>query len=185
MKKQFDKGFITPQPVLIVATYGEDGSPDAMNAAWAGQVGPKQISLSLSPHVTTENIKRRGAFTVSFATKDRIAACDFVGIVSLGKVADKMEKAGFTVTKSAKVDAPLIDQLPVVLECAVVSVSEEYGETRIVGEIVGMSADEDVLTDGKVDLDKLQPVLFDSSALCYRDVGPSVGGAWNVGKSLM
>jgi len=185
MKKSFDKGFITPQPVLIVATYDEKGNADAMNAAWCGQVGPKQLSLSLSPHTTTENLKNQKAFTVSFATKGKIAACDYVGLVSLSKVADKMQKSGFTLTKSGKVNAPIINELPVALECEVVSVSEEYGETRVVGEIVGMLADESVLTDGKVDLEKLHPVMFDSSAMCYREIGASVGEAWNIGKSLM
>lgn len=185
MKQSFDKGFLTPQPVFIVATYDKDGKADAMNAAWAGQVGPKQISISLSPHTTTENLKSQRAFTVSFATKAQIAACDYVGLVSQGKVADKMEKSGFSTVKSEKVNAPIIDQLPVALECTVVSISEEYGETRVVGEIVGMAADESVITDGKVDLEKLQPVMFDSSALCYREIGANVGGAWNIGKSLM
>lgn len=185
MRKAFDKGFLTPQPVFIVATYDANGKADAMNAAWAGQVGPKQLAIALSPHTTTENLKAQKAFTVSFATKAQIAACDYVGLVSLGKVSEKMQKSGFTTTKSEKVNAPIIDQLPVTLECNVVSITSEYGETRVVGEIIGMSADESVLTDGKVDLTKLQPVMFDSSALCYREIGESVGGAWNVGKSLM
>ena len=185
MRKELEKGFLTPQPVFIVATYDEKGNADAMNAAWCGQVGPKQLSISLSPHTTTENLKNQKAFTVSFATKEQIAACDYVGIVSLGKVADKMQKSGFTLTKSGKVNAPIINELPVALECKVVSVSEEYGETRVVGEIVGMSADETVLTDGKVDLEKLNPVMFDSSAMCYREIGANIGGAWNIGKALM
>ena len=185
MRKEFEKGFLTPQPVFIVATYDENGNADAMNAAWCGQVGLNQLSISLSPHTTTENLKNQKAFTVSFATKPQIEACDYVGIVSLSKVKNKMEKSGFTVTKSGKVNAPIIDQLPVAIECKVISITEEYGETRVVGEIVGMSADESVLTNGKVDLDKLQPVMFDSSILCYREIGANVGGAWNVGKKLM
>lgn len=185
MKKSFDKGFLTPQPVFILATYDKDGKANAMNAAWAGQVGPKQLSVSLSSHVSTENLKNQKAFTVSFATKEMIASCDYVGIVSVAKVPNKLEKAGFSTTRSEKVNAPIINELPVALECKVISISEEYGETRVVGEIVGMVAEEDVLTDGKVDLEKIHAVMFDSSLLSYREIGTIVGGAWSVGKKLM
>ena len=185
MRQNVKEAIVTPQPVFIVATYDENGNANAMNAAWAGQVGPKQIGMALSPHNTTENLKNQKAFTISFATKEQAAACDYVGIVSLNKVPDKIEKAGFTTVKSEHVNAPIIEQLPVAIECNVVSVTEEYNETRIVGEIVNMSVDESVLTDGKVDLDKLHPIMFDCSALCYREIGANIGGAWNIGKSLM
>lgn len=185
MRKNIAESIVTPQPVFIVATYDENGNANAMNAAWAGQVGPKQVALALSPHNTTENLKNQKAFTISFATKEQAEACDYVGIVSMNKVPDKMAKAGFTTSKAEHVNAPIIEELPVALECNVISISEEYKETRVVGEIVNMSVDESVLTDGKVDLDKLQPIMFDCSALCYRTIGENIGGAWNIGKSLM
>lgn len=182
MKQSFDKGFITPHPVFIIATYDENGNPDAMNAAWVGQIGANQLSLSLSPHRTTTNIRANMEFTVSFATKEQVQACDYVGIVSGNKVPDKLAKCGFTVTKSDKVNAPVIDQLPVAIECRVIELQEEFKETRVVAEIVGMKADDSVLTDGKVDLSKLHPIMFDTVALCYREIGDNVGGAWNAGK---
>jgi flavin reductase (DIM6/NTAB) family NADH-FMN oxidoreductase RutF len=181
MKQSFDKGFVTPLPVFIIATYDKDGKPNAMNAAWAGQVGGDLISISLGSHVSTDNIKANREFTVSFATKDFVAECDYVGMVSQAKVPDKLDKTGFTVTKSEKVNAPIIDQLPAALECRVKDIIEEYGETRVVAQVVGMVADDSVLTDGKVDLGKLQPVMFDSSARAYRVIGENVGGAWNAG----
>ena len=184
MKKSFDKGFVTPLPVFIIATYDKDGKPNAMNAAWAGQAGGDLISISLGSHVSTENIKLNKALTVSFATKEFIAECDFVGMVSQAKVPDKLEKAGFTVTKSDKINAPIIDQLPVALECNVKDIIEEYGETRVVAQVVGMTADESVLTDDKVDLDKLSPLMVDSSARAYRVIGGIAGGAWNAGKKF-
>ena len=184
MKKSFDKGFVTPHPVFIIATYDENGKANAMNAAWVGQVGGNQLSLSLSPHRTTTNIKNNKEFTVSFATKEQVEACDYVGIVSGDKVPDKLEKCGFTVTKSDKVNAPIIDQLPVAIECKVVELQEEFNETRVVAEIVGMKADDSVLTDGKVDLEKLHPIMFDTVALSYREIGASVGGAWSAGKKF-
>ncbi len=185
MKQSFDKGFITPHPVLIIGTYDANGTPDAMNAAWGGQVAGNQISISLSSHRTTDNIRLNNEFTVAFATADQIAACDYVGIVSANKVENKLEKCGFTVTKSDKVNAPVIDQLPVTIECRVIGFQEEFNETRVVAEIVGMKADEDVITDGKVDLGKVGLVVFDTVGLCYRTVGDSAGQAWGVGKKFM
>lgn len=183
-KQSFDKGFITPHPVLIIGTYDENGTPDAMNAAWGGQIGGNQISISLSPHRTTDNIKLNKEFTIAFATADTIAACDYVGIVSGNKVENKLEKCGFTVTKSDKVNAPVIDQLPVTIECRVIELQEEFKETRVVAEIVGMKAEESVITDGKVELGKVGLVVFDTVGLCYRTVGDSVGAAWGIGKKF-
>ena len=185
MKQSFDKGFLTPHPVFIVASYDENGEPNAMNAAWGGQCGGMQVSISMSHHRTTDNIEKAKAFTISFATQDQAAACDYVGIVSQDKVPDKMAKCGWTVTKSDKVNAPIIDQLPVAIECKLVEIQHEFGEMRIVGEIVGMKADDSVLTDGKVDLAKLKPIMFDGAALCYRTIGDNIGGAWNLGKKFM
>lgn len=185
MKKSFDKGFVTPLPVFIIATYDKDGKPNAMNVAWAGQAGGDLISISLGSHVSTENIKANKEFTVSFATKELLAECDYVGIVSQANVPDKLGKAGLTVTKSERVNAPIIDALPVALECKVIDIIEEYGETRVVAQVVGMIADESVLTDDKVDLDKLKPLMFDSSAKAYRVIGEIAGGAWDAGKKFI
>ena len=186
MKQSFDKGFVTPLPVFIIAAYDENGNANAMNAAWVGQVGGNLVSLSLSPsHKTTANIKAVKEFTVSFATKEYVEACDYVGMVSGSKVPDKLAKCGFTVTKSDKVNAPVIDQLPVAIECKVADIQEEFGETRIIAEIVGLKADDNVLTDGKVDLSKVHPIMFDTVAGCYREIGENVGGAWSAGKKFM
>ncbi len=185
MKQSFEKGFFAPLPVLIIGTYDADGKPDAMNAAWGGQVGMSQISVSLSSsHKTTENIKLTKEFTVAYATSEYIAACDYVGIVSGNKVADKLEKCGLTVTRSDKVNAPVIDQLPVTIECRVLDIQEEFNETRVVAEVVGLKADENVLTDGKVDYSKVGLVTYDTVSKCYRTVGESVAAARSVGKKF-
>ena len=185
MKLSFEKGFFAPLPVLIIGTYDSNGTPDAMNAAWGGQVGMSQISLSLSAsHKTTENIKLNKEFTIAYATAEQIAACDYVGIVSGNDVANKLEKCGFTVTKSDKVNAPVIDQLPVTIECKVIDIQEEFGETRVVAEVVGLKADESVMTDGKVDYSKAGLVIYDTATKCYRAVGDSVAAARSVGKKF-
>ena len=185
LKINVEKSFVTPLPVFIIATYNAEGIANAMNAAWVGQIGRDIISISLGEHPSTENIKLNRAFTVSFATKQYTAECDYVGLVSFKKEPDKLKKAGFTVTPSDKVNAPIIDQLPVALECEVVDIIREYGETRVTAKIVGMTADESVLTDGKVDLSKLQPIMYDSSAKTYRVIGENVGGAWDAGRKFM
>ena len=185
MKQSFDKGFFATLPVLIIGTYDENGTPDAMNAAWGGQVGMTQLSVSLSSsHKTTANIKLNREFTVAYATADQIAACDYVGIVSGNKVWNKLEKCGITVKKSDKVNAPIIDQLPVAIECRVIDIQEEFNETRVVAEVVGLKADENVLTDGKVDYSKAGLVIYDTVAKCYRAVGESVADARSVGKKF-
>ena len=184
-KQSFDKGFMTPQPVLIIGTYNENGTPNAMNAAWGGQIGRSQISVSLSSkHRTTDNIKLNKEFTIAFAAVSQLAACDYVGIVSGNETENKLEKCGFTVTKSDKVNAPVIDQLPVTIECRVIELQEEFGEIRVVAEIVGMKADEEVLTEEKVDFDKAGLVIYDTVSKCYRRIAENVGTAWGVGKKF-
>ena len=183
MKQSFEKVFFAPLPVLIIGTYDANGVPDAMNAAWGGQIGMSQISVSLSAsHRTTDNIKLNKEFTVAYATAEHIAACDYVGIVSGNNVENKLDKCGFTVTRSDKVNAPVIDQLPVTIECRVIDIQEEFNETRVVAEVVGLKADESVLTDGKVDYSKAGLVIYDTVSKSYRAVGESVAAARSVGR---
>ena len=171
----------TPQPCVMIATWDKDHTPDVMMAAWAGQYDHNQIVVSMSKHKTTENIELTGAFTVSFADVRTVAESDYLGIASGAKVPDKVAKVGFTVSPSPNVDAPIIDQYPLTLECRVVS----WKDGILVGEVVNMSADECILTDGKVDLGKLQPIVFDAAALTYRALGEVVGQAWGSGKKFM
>ena len=186
MKKNFGaKAVITPLPVLIIATYNEDGSADAMNAAWGGQCGPKHIALNLGNHVSTENIKRNKAFTVSFADKKNLVASDYVGLVSAKDEKQKLEKAGLHTVKSEFVNAPVIEEYPLTIECQVVSIREEMGETRVVGEVVNLSAEESILDEnGTIDLGKLEALVYDSPAHLYRVVGEAVGKAFSDGKAL-
>lgn len=162
MRKNFGaKPWTYPQPVFILATYDEDGFPNAMNAAWGGISEDKEVSMCISEgHKTTANILARKAFTVSMATAEQMVACDYVGIESGNQAVDKVAKAGWHTTKSEFVDAPLIDELPMAVECRLVSYDPE--SCRLVGEIVNVSADESVLDeDGKIDPDKLRPITFD------------------------
>ena len=185
MRKNFGpKPMCYPMPVYIIGTYGADGTPNAMNAAWGGISEEQEISICISAdHKTTENILARKAFTVSMATANMLAACDYVGIVSGCKEPDKFAKAGFHATKSEFVDAPLIDELPMALECELISYDPE--SCRLVSRIVNVCADESVLDDnGKVDVAKLQPITYDPMNHHYLVLGEKVGQAFHDGLAL-
>lgn len=185
MRKNFGaKPWTYPQPVFIIASYDEGGRADAMNAAWGGISDDTQISLCLSAeHKTVKNIQARGAFTVSMADAAHVIACDYVGIVSGNDVPDKLEKAGFHTTKSQFVDAPLIDELPMAVECRLISYDPET--CRMVGEIVNVCADESILDErGKIDPDRLQPIVFDPVNNAYRKLGEKAGYAFRDGLQL-
>ena len=184
MRKNFgSQHWLFPQPVLMIATYNEDGTPDIMNAAWGGISDSDEISISISnTHKTAENLLKRGAFTVSFATVDQVAGCDYVGLVSGNKVPDKFVRAGFHAVKSEFVDAPLVEELPMALECRVRSYDTETDILR--GEIVNVCADETILTDGKIDPAKLRPIVFDPVNHDYLELGAKAGKAFGEGNKL-
>ena len=184
MRKNFGaKSWLYPMPVLIVGTYDESENPNAMNAAWGGIYDTNQIMVCLADeHKTTENIKRTGAFTVSFATVSTVTACDYVGIVSANDDPDKFRKAGFHALKSEFVNAPIIKELPMCVECRLLKFNEDG---ICIGEIVNVSADDSALgEDGKIDAKKLAPIIYDSSAHAYWSFGEKVGSAFCDGKKI-
>lgn len=174
------KPVMYPMPVLIVATYDENGVPDAMNAAWGIITDMNEISISMSQHKTTDNLAKTGAFTVSIGTEDTVVACDYVGVESAAKVPDKFAKSGFHATKSEFVNAPLIDELPMALECKVKS----FEDGILVGEIVNVNAEESILTDGKIDPSKLKPITYDPVNNTYIGLGSKAGYAFKDGLQL-
>ena len=177
------KPMMYPMPVLIIATYDEAGNSNAMNAAWGGISEENEITICIdSGHKTAANLQKTGAFTVSMATAEYVTACDYVGIVSGNKEPDKFAKAGFHAIKSQFVNAPLIEELPMALECRVKSYDAET--CRLVGEIVNVCADECVLTDGKIDPKKLRPITFDPVGHTYMALGETVGRAFFDGTKL-
>lgn len=184
MRKNFGvKNWLYPMPVFIVGTYDENGTPNAMNAAWGGIYDTNLVMVCLADdHKTTENIRKNEAFTISFATADTVIPADYVGIVSANDVPDKFIRAGFHHTRSELVNAPLIDELPVSVECRL----HKFNEDGIcIGEIVNVSADESVLSaDGKIDIIKLNPICYDSVTHGYFSIGEKVGNAFFDGKKL-
>ena len=178
------KPYTYPQPVFIIATYDENGIPDAMNAAWGGISNDTELTMCLSAgHKSVKNIIARKAFTVSMADEAYVIPCDYVGVVSANKVPDKFERAGFHTLKSDFVDAPLIEELPMAVECNLISYDPE--SCRMVGEIVNVSADTSILDEnGKIDPSKFNPIIFDPVNNAYLKVGEKVGNAFSDGLKL-
>lgn len=185
MRKNFGaKAILYPMPVLIIGTYDENGTPNAMNAAWGGISEETEISICVDDsHKTADNVVKSGAFTVSIADKNNVVAADYVGIVSGNSQEDKIAKCSWTAEKSDLVNAPLFKELPLTLECKLKSYDRDT--CRLVGEIVNVSADESILDDkGKISLDKFFPITYDPVGHTYRTLGEVVGKAFSEGKSL-
>jgi flavin reductase (DIM6/NTAB) family NADH-FMN oxidoreductase RutF len=183
MRKDFGvKTILYPQPVLIIGTYNEDGTPNAMNAAWGGICGADKILIHLGAHKTTDNILRNKAFTVAVADAAHVVEADYVGMVSGNKVPDKLAKAGLHTEKSDKVNAPIITEFPLALECTLLRETED----GIVGQIVNVCAEERVLDDnGEIDPDKVAAITYDTVRHKYIKLGETVGNAFSDGKKLM
>ena len=184
MRKNFGKKtWLYPMPVLIVGTYDKNGVPNAMNAAWGGIYDTDLVMVCLADdHKTTANINENGAFTISFATESTVVPCDYVGIVSANDQPDKFFRAGFHATRSEHVNAPIIEELPMTVECRLLKFNEDG---ICIGEIVNVSADESVLDEnGKVDAKKLNPIIYDSVSHAYWSFGEKVGTAFSDGKKI-
>lgn len=185
MRKNFGvKTWLYPMPVFIVAAYDKSGIPNAMNAAWGGIYTDNMVGICLSDdHKTTQNILDVKAFTVSMATVNQTISCDYVGIVSGNNEPDKFNKAGFTAVKSEFVNAPIIEQLPMCLECELVSYDAET--CYMTGRIVNISVDESIINDNdKIDVKKLKPITYDPCNHDYIALGEKAGNAFSDGKKL-
>lgn len=159
------KAYLYPQPVMIIATYDEFGNPNAMNAAWGGVADYDKIIICLGEHKTTENIALTNEFTVSIADSEHVKECDYVGIVSQKTEPDKMKKSTFTTTKSTFVNAPIINELPLCLECRLIKILEDE---LYLAQVINVSCDEKILDDsGKISLDKFIPISYDPSSHNY------------------
>lgn len=176
---------IFPMPVLMIATYNEDGSIDVMNAAWGTMLERDYIILNLTEtHKTVQNIKARKAFTVSIADSKHVVEADYFGVVSGNKVPDKFAKSGLTAKKSERVDAPIINEFPLCMECEFIEYQDDQYGCGVIGKIVNTTADEAVLTDGKVDIEKVSAIAFDPYTHGYYKVTERVGEAFKDGMKL-
>lgn len=176
---------IFPMPVLMIATYNEDGSVNVMNAAWGTMQTRGNVALNLGEgHKTVKNIKERGAFTVSIADEAHMVEADYFGVESGNDVADKFERSGMTATKSENVDAPVINEFPLCLECEFIEYQDnEYG-CGVIGKVVNVTADESVMVDGKLDMSLVNAIAFDPYTHGYYKVAERVGEAFRDGLKL-
>ena len=176
---------IFPMPVLMVATYNEDGSVNVMNAAWGTMQERGRVALNLTEtHKTVKNIKAKGAFTVSIADAAHVVEADYFGVESGNKVTDKFAKSGLTASKAECVDAPVINEFPICLECEFVEYQDnEYG-VGVIGQVVNITADEHVMVDGKIDMNLVDAIAFDPYTHGYYRVSERVGDAFKDGLKL-
>ena len=176
---------IFPMPVLMIATYNEDGSVNVMNAAWGTMQERGNVALKLSEsHKTVQNIKAKGAFTVSIADADHLVEADYFGVESGNDVPDKFARSGLTSVKAETVDAPVINEFPLCLECEFIEYQHnEYG-VGVIGKVVNVTADESVLVDGKLDMSLVNAIAFDPYTHGYYKVTERVGEAFKDGFKL-
>ena len=179
--------FLFPMPVYMIGTYNEDDSVDSMAMAWGGICAENMVALNLEEdHKTVTNLRARGAFTLSVPGRDTLAASDYMGIASAGKFPDKFARTGLHAVKSTRVDAPVITEYPLTLECKVLEMQQQPYGLRVLGEIVNVMADEKVLdADGKIDCAKLDTFLFDQMRNDYYAVGEVCGRAWHSGAPFL
>ena len=182
MKKNIsNKDAIFPMPVLMIATYNEDGSVDVMNAAWGMMFDMDKVVLNLTEtHKSVKNIKNRGAFTVSIADSRHVKEADYCGVVSANNTPDKFEKSGLSYVKSNLVDAPIVNEFPICMECEFV----EIGDAGVVGRVVNTSCEEECLTDGEIDISKVRAISYDPFHHGYYEIGEKVGQAFHDGLEL-
>ncbi len=176
---------IFPMPVLMIATYNEDGSVNVMNAAWGTMQARNHVALQLTKsHKTVKNIIARKAFTVSIADAAHVVEADYFGVTSGNNTANKFETSGLTATKSEKVDAPIINEFPIAFECEFIEYQEnEYG-IGVIAKVVNTAVEESVMVDGKVDISKVGAIAFDPYTHGYYKVTERVGNAFKDGLQL-
>lgn len=181
------KPYLFPMPVYMIGTWNEDGTVDSMPMAWGGICAENMVALNLEEdHKTVANLKAKGAFTLSVPGLDTLVESDYMGIASANKFSDKFERTGLHAVKSERVDAPVITEYPLTLECKVLEMQEQPYGLRVLGEIVNVLADEKVLDEqGRIDCGKLNTFLFDQMRNDYYAVGEACGKAWNVGAPLL
>ena len=173
---------IFPMPVLMIATYNDDGSIDVMNAAWGTMFERDEVILNLTEsHKTVKNIRKRKAFTVSIANAKNVIAADYLGMVSGNNTPDKFANSGLTSAKREHVDAPVINEFPICMEC---ELKEDESNWGIVGKVVNTLADDSVMNGDNVDISLLEAIAFDPYTHGYYKVTDRVGNAFKDGLKL-
>lgn len=188
MTKNFAvKPYLFPMPTYMIGTYNDDDSIDVMMMAWGGICAEDMVALNLeAEHKTVANIEARKAFTLAVPGIDTLKESDFFGIATANKMNDKFARSGLHAIKSERVDAPIIQEYPLTLECEVVEMQNQPYGLRVLGKIVNVIADEKILDDnGKIDADKIHAFVFDQMQNDYYAIGEKIGQAWKSGVDFM
>ena len=176
---------IFPMPVLLIATYNEDGSINVMNAAWGMMLERDYVVLNLTEtHKTVKNIKERKAFTVHIADAKHVKEADYFGLVSGNNVKDKFANSNLTAIKSTNVDAPIINELPICLECEFVEYQNDKFGCGVVGKVVNVSALESVMKGDNISVELVNAIAFDPFTHGYYKISERVGNAFQDGLNL-
>ncbi|MBR4462422.1 MAG: flavin reductase [Erysipelotrichaceae bacterium] len=179
------KSAIFPMPVLLIATFNEDDTVNVMNAAWGTMLDHDIFALNLDEsHKTVENIKKRKGLVVHLADAKHVTEADYFGMASGNQVTDKLSKTGMTYTKSKLVDAPIINELPVAVECEFIEFQDDETGIGLIAKVLRTSIEETCLKDGKADIDAMQIIAFDPFTHGYYQVGNRVGDAFKDGLKL-
>ena len=176
---------IFPMPVLMVATYNEDGSVNVMNAAWGTMQARDTVALNLTElHKTVTNIKARGAFTVSIADAAHVVEADYFGVESGNRASDKFARSGLTASRAETVDAPVVNEFPLCLECEFIEYQTNEFGCGVIGKVVNVTADQSVMEDGKLNMSLVGAIAFDPYTHGYYKVTERVGDAFKDGLAL-
>lgn len=179
------KTIVYPTPVFLVGSYDQAGQPNIMTAAWAGICCSRPPCVAVSLRRATHShagLMARRAFTLSIPSQTQVREADYAGLVS-GRDGDKFKALGLTPKRSELVDAPFVEECPMVLECKVLHVHELGLHTQFVGEILDVKADEDMLDGrGQPDIRKVRPILYAPGTQEYFSVGELLGPAFSIGK---
>lgn len=187
MKKSLGvKPYLFPMPVFVLGTYNDDGTPDLMTMAWGGLCDYTMVALNLDEgHRTSDNIKKRKAFTLAIADCAHIKEADFAGLVSANDDPKKFEKTGLHAVKSDKVDAPVFEEFPFTMECTAAELQHTIAGFRVIGNIENILADERILdAEGNVNVQALDAAIFDAAHPAYYHLGEKAADAFSCGKSL-
>lgn len=188
LMKSIDAMIVQPSPVFMIGTYDENGTPDVMNAAWAAQCGPKHVTINFALNrQTLENIKNNKEFTVAYATKDTLVVSDYFGIVSAALDADKVKNAGVTVVKSENINAPIVEEYPITLECKLIDMQEIIpGRCTVTAEVINTLINEEYLDDeGKANIADIEFISYNGLDKTYRVLGEAVGKAFDFNSDLL
>ena len=176
---------IFPMPVLLISTFNEDGSVDVMNAAWGTMLDRDMVALNLTEtHKTVQNIKARKGFVVHIADAKHVVEADYFGVVSGNKEPDKFAKSGMTYTKADLVDAPVINELPIAMECEFIEYQSDDTGLGVIGKVLRTSVEEANMKDGKVNIDSVEAISFDPYTHGYYKVSGRVGEAFKDGLKI-